>query len=986
MLSKNHTNTATIRKNPKEIGGSEINKPISNESSSSLHYRNESFLSSTSSTVKPFKLILNNNLPLIPRNFTTIPLLEPDNINNSNETVFNPNYKSSLKKKGLVFTLSLRPKERIYNNNKPQLIFNANNATTAQQATSASAASAIPATTSFSSTISDLTQATFGKSTTNYYNNNNKNGAIKTKTDKVLDKLKDKISTTMATKSYSASLTRGTNYGMKNDVLLGLNSTAMKEKLGKVFPSTTTTASTTTIRSTTPVYIKSITKPAITVEAESTTIIETSTPFLLPQKIKNTFVSNVGGYLSNQEFLNHHRNNKTVKNPSHNTANSNSNANILERPFSALNFSQISTNNNTKSGTTNSTDFDLEETRYVITADQIGGNRPTERPFHFTTTIPTTTTTRKFRNQLNHYTKVHSPHNHIYAPTQNPIYIAHNDEELSPEDVQNFKEAHSSFGSKVNGEDNNDNNNNYGKGTKNNNNNNLPKPSAPTSIKLEDSATKPTLTFARGSIRGRIRPSIITTLDSTTNVEDSPPITIPKKQPESASSGRKNSHIKLNTNNNANSDANLPFYKEPGGVFEHSKYNENEPEPNEIKPRFNEGTRPGIKYAPKVPATQAQQQQLTYDNQQRRPNNYPNQHQHVPQHHLTKIPVQPQPQYVTVTQQPLYITPVPIQQMVHHHHPQNYPVHQPPLQPHYYEAVAVPPRPQQPVFYNAPPQHHSQHQQQQVPIQNHHHHLPHQPLYNRGHAPPQQVQHHYNNQRPLPLPPPPARANAVPVHNNYNNRNPPTTPTKNPQYYYVDDDDQKDFNNPPPPYDPASDYFYGDPRPPKPSHSNKSKKKKPANNNVVEEVDYEEEEDPEPVANDYDERQRRKSNNNNRGKNNNNDKYDDGEDYRNHRPKPKRPTRPTNNRNNEDYDTYPNENVGEYIRPLSAPERSRPNDNVGEFIRPQGSPRKPVDNYDVDPDFVGLANNFEGRERNRPFRPSQEDRPLRFKVHIILLL
>ncbi|CAG7722659.1 unnamed protein product [Allacma fusca] len=85
-----------------------------------------------------------------------------------------------------------------------------------------------------------------------------------------------------------------------------------------------------------------------------------------------------------------------------------------------------------------------EESR-VITADQIGMNRPTRVPFHFTTTQfpPITTTVREITPAI-HSQKVPSPHNHIFAPTQDPINIAHG-EDVNGDDLKDFHVAHLTF-------------------------------------------------------------------------------------------------------------------------------------------------------------------------------------------------------------------------------------------------------------------------------------------------------------------------------------------------------------------------------------------------------------------------------------------------------------------------------------------------------------------------------------------------------------
>jgi len=91
----------------------------------------------------------------------------------------------------------------------------------------------------------------------------------------------------------------------------------------------------------------------------------------------------------------------------------------------------------------------LEETRVAITADQLaGGNRPTKTPFHFTSAAPTESTTLG-RVQINRYKKPYSPHNHAYAPTQDPVQSIENEEDLSVEDYHDIRRANQAFGFKV---------------------------------------------------------------------------------------------------------------------------------------------------------------------------------------------------------------------------------------------------------------------------------------------------------------------------------------------------------------------------------------------------------------------------------------------------------------------------------------------------------------------------------------------------------
>jgi hypothetical protein len=93
------------------------------------------------------------------------------------------------------------------------------------------------------------------------------------------------------------------------------------------------------------------------------------------------------------------------------------------------------------------------ETRVAITADQLaGGNRPTKTPFHFTSAAPTESTTiGRGTAQINRYKKPYSPHNHAYAPTQDPVEsISNGDEDLSVEEYQDIRRANQAFGFKVN--------------------------------------------------------------------------------------------------------------------------------------------------------------------------------------------------------------------------------------------------------------------------------------------------------------------------------------------------------------------------------------------------------------------------------------------------------------------------------------------------------------------------------------------------------
>lgn len=81
------------------------------------------------------------------------------------------------------------------------------------------------------------------------------------------------------------------------------------------------------------------------------------------------------------------------------------------------------------------------ETRVAITADQVSsGNRPTSRPFHFTTPPPTPpppSTTVREPSRINHYHRQHSPHNHIFAPTRDPVSDVDSDDDLSVEGRRN---------------------------------------------------------------------------------------------------------------------------------------------------------------------------------------------------------------------------------------------------------------------------------------------------------------------------------------------------------------------------------------------------------------------------------------------------------------------------------------------------------------------------------------------------------------------
>lgn len=93
------------------------------------------------------------------------------------------------------------------------------------------------------------------------------------------------------------------------------------------------------------------------------------------------------------------------------------------------------------------------ETRVAITADQLSGNRPTSMPFHFTTGAPTppppSTTARRETPRINRYQQHHSPHNHAFAPTRDPVSDVNDDEDLSVEDFRDIRVANLVFGSKV---------------------------------------------------------------------------------------------------------------------------------------------------------------------------------------------------------------------------------------------------------------------------------------------------------------------------------------------------------------------------------------------------------------------------------------------------------------------------------------------------------------------------------------------------------
>jgi len=187
-----------------------------------------------------------------------------------------------------------------------------------------------------------------------------------------------------------------------------------------------------------------------------------------------------------------------------------------------------------------------QETR-LVTADEIGGNRPTLTPFHFTTTTPSpytsTTTQPPSQRRRKYYAPPASSHNRVYSPTQDPISMIISQEDLDGEDLEHLRNAHSQFGSKVG----------------------IPAPAPTNAVVTEMRATDNGLK-TRYYV-GNVRPT------------------------EVASSSR----VTVQNENN------LPFFKESGGTFHERKpsRHDNNYAVNQVgpTPRF-EKKLPSVKYAP----------------------------------------------------------------------------------------------------------------------------------------------------------------------------------------------------------------------------------------------------------------------------------------------------------------------------------------------------------------------------------------------------